>query len=288
MILGAPSSSESRELMENREGDWLVGTSGRCGKRTLVCVRVHVPGDLEVRVGVRGRAGDRVLNFPSRGPGKMWFLVSLPCLFWGNHDAGAGVGVSSRSAELTEVWGVTGSMEMTQFLSRTVAHVLCDWMKILAFRIIRSNSRGQQRPHQLGHSWIQCPQPTLGLSWSRDNSIDRRTRDCELAPSPQGRVDQVHLGPLGFGDLSEICFRLLVTQILTFLAPGPEAVRKGPRPGAVGVQLGRGGDLVWCSFGLWCTLHQGCRCWGPCRELMAPTPESRQGTSVSIFVTSFC
>lgn len=49
---------------------------------------------------------------------------------------------------------------MTQFLSRTVVHVLCDWMKVCTFRIIWSNSRGQLRPHQLGHSWIQRPQPT--------------------------------------------------------------------------------------------------------------------------------
>lgn len=165
---------------------------------------------------------------------------------------------------------------MTQFLSRTVVHVLCDWMKVCTFRIIWSNSRGQLRPQQLGHSWIQRPQPTLGLSWSRDNSIDRRTRDCESVPSPQGHVDQVHLGPLGLGDFSEICFCLLVAQILTFLAPGPEAVRKGPRPGAARVQLG-GGDLRLVF--LWSLVHaaSGVQVLGPLQRAHGPRPRIQAG-----------
>lgn len=204
-------------------------------------------------------------------------MVSLPCLFWGNHDAEAEAGVGSRSAGLTEVEGVTGSLEMTQFLSRTVVHVLCDWMKVCAFRIMWSNSWGQQRPHQLGLSWIQCPQPTLGLSRSRDNSMDRRTRDCESVPSPQGHVDQVHLGTPGFGDLSEICFYLPVTQILSFLAPGPEAVRKGPRPGAARVQLGGGGDLGLVF--LWSLVHtaSGAQVLGSLQRAHGPHPRIQAG-----------
>lgn len=84
--------------MKNREGDRLVGRGGQCGKGTLVCVRVRVLGDLEVRVGVRGRAGGT--------ESRIFLAVDLgPCLFWGNHDAEAGVGVSSRPAGLTEVEG---------------------------------------------------------------------------------------------------------------------------------------------------------------------------------------
>lgn len=101
-------------------------------------------------------------------------------------------------------------------------------------------------------------------------------QDCKSVPSPQGQVDQVHLGPLGLGDFSEICFCLLVAQILTFLAPGPEAVRKGPRPGAARVQLG-GGDLRLVF--LWSLVHtaSGAQVLGPLQRAHGPRPRIQAG-----------
>lgn len=101
---------------------------------------------------------------------------------------------------------------MTQFLSRTVVHVLCDWMKVCTFRIIWSNSRGQLRPQQLGHSWIQRPQPTLGLSWSRDNSIDRRTRIASRCRVLKDKLTKSIWGPWALATSPTFAFVFLLPK----------------------------------------------------------------------------
>lgn len=190
-----------------------------CGKRRAVWKRD--PGVracmcfwrlTSVGGGKREGRGDRVPQCPGCGAGKTQFLATLLSLLGKPQCCGRGGAGGEQQICWTDsaLEGGTGSLEMTQFLLRAVMHTLCDWRRIYAFQIW-SSSWGKHGPHQLGHSWIQCPQPTLGPSRSRDNSIDGRTRDCVEMPSPQGRevLTQSLWGPWALAT-SEICFCLLV------------------------------------------------------------------------------
>lgn len=167
---------------------------------------------------------------------------------------------------------------MTQFLSRTVVHVLSDWMKVCAFfRIMWSNSWGQQRPHQLAFLGSSVRSP---LSASAGAGTTPWTGGPGIASQCRVLKDMLTKsiwGPWALATSPRFAFIFLLPKILTFLAPGPEAVRKGPRPGAARVQLGGGGDLGLVF--LWSLVHtaSGAQVLGSLQRAHGPHPRIQAG-----------
>lgn len=184
MVSGAPSSAGSQGVNGEQGRDGLVSRDRQRGKGTLVCARVCSWGLRRWGVG--------------KAIGRGWWgeesrTIQLPCLFWGNHDAGAREG--------REQLCPTEALETIQFLFRT-SRMRC---------VAVGDSSGpprclvpqleKARTPPAGPFLAPASAATLGPSRSRDQAISR-TGDGKEVPRSQGCCDPMSLGPWALGDHS--------------------------------------------------------------------------------------